>query len=74
MKRVFSGTPLLQLECLKSNADPCHSRVSGRSSHVSRLRADFDQGVDYNLVECDPCDVDPHVIASLFKQYLRECG
>ena len=48
------------------------SRLSGRASRVNRLRAEFDQGVDYNLVECDTCDVDPHVISSLFKAYLRE--
>ncbi|KAF9650596.1 RhoGAP-domain-containing protein [Thelephora ganbajun] len=47
-------------------------RLSGRASHVSRLRTEFDQGVDYNLVECDPSDIDPHVISSLFKAYLRE--
>ncbi|KAF9792556.1 hypothetical protein BJ322DRAFT_56272 [Thelephora terrestris] len=46
-------------------------RLSGRASQVNRLRAEFDQGVDYDLAECDPCDVDPHVIASLFKAYLR---
>ena len=63
----------LQPECLGSNAYPHHSRVSGRSSHVNRLRAEFDQGVDYNLVESDPCDVDPHAISSLFKAYVREC-
>ena len=48
-------------------------RVSGRASQINHLRAEFDQGVDYNLVECDPCDVDPHVISSLFKSYLRSC-
>lgn len=46
-------------------------RVNGRTLHVSRLRAEFDQGVDYNLIECGPCDIDPHVISSLFKAYLR---
>lgn len=63
----------MKLGCSGQESHPHHPRVSGRASQVGRLRAEFDQGVDYNLVECDLCDVDPHVISSLFKSYLREC-
>ncbi|KAI0674979.1 hypothetical protein C8Q78DRAFT_1075327 [Trametes maxima] len=47
-------------------------RVSGRSSHVAKLRAEFDAGTDYDLVECEPGDLDPHAVASIFKTFLRE--
>ncbi|KAI0081876.1 RhoGAP-domain-containing protein, partial [Panus rudis PR-1116 ss-1] len=47
-------------------------RVSGRPAHVAKLRSEFDTGADYNLVECDPGDLDPHAVASIFKAYLRE--
>ncbi|KAI0645376.1 hypothetical protein C8Q79DRAFT_1090834 [Trametes meyenii] len=47
-------------------------RVSGRSSHVAKLRAEFDAGTDYHLVECEPGDLDPHAVASIFKTFLRE--
>jgi len=29
-------------------------------------------GVDYNMLGCSPCDLDPHAVASIFKAYLRE--
>lgn len=47
-------------------------RISGRPSHVSRLRAEFDAGADYELSEIQPGDLDPHAVSSLFKAYLRE--
>ncbi|QRV82532.1 Rho GTPase-activating protein gacZ [Ceratobasidium sp. AG-Ba] len=47
-------------------------RISGRPSHVSRLRAEFDAGADYDLSAIDPGDLDPHAVSSLFKAYLRE--
>ncbi|KAH9949638.1 RhoGAP-domain-containing protein [Amylocystis lapponica] len=47
-------------------------RVSGRSSHVAKLRSEFDAGADFDMVECDPGDLDPHAVASIFKAYLRE--
>ncbi|THH30922.1 hypothetical protein EUX98_g3249 [Antrodiella citrinella] len=47
-------------------------RVSGRPAHVAKLRSEFDTGADYNLVESDPGDLDPHAVASIFKAYLRE--
>lgn len=47
-------------------------RVSGRSSHVSKLRSEFDTGADYDLSYCSPGDLDPHAVASVFKAYLRE--
>ncbi|KAH7927497.1 RhoGAP-domain-containing protein [Leucogyrophana mollusca] len=47
-------------------------RVSGRSSHVARLRAEFDTGADYDIAQCNPGDLDPHAVASVFKAYLRE--
>jgi hypothetical protein len=51
-------------------------RISGRASHVARLRAEFDTGADYDLRECPPGDLDPHAVSSIFKAYLREreCG
>ncbi|OJT11616.1 hypothetical protein TRAPUB_11872 [Trametes pubescens] len=47
-------------------------RVSGRSSHVAKLRSEFDAGTDYDLTECEPSDLDPHAVASIFKTFLRE--
>ncbi|KAG9089127.1 hypothetical protein FRC06_001698 [Ceratobasidium sp. 370] len=47
-------------------------RISGRPSHVGRLRAEFDAGADYELSEAHPSDLDPHAVSSLFKAYLRE--
>ncbi|KAI0371151.1 RhoGAP-domain-containing protein [Pilatotrama ljubarskyi] len=47
-------------------------RVSGRSSHVAKLRSEFDAGSDYDLTECEPVDLDPHAVASIFKAFLRE--
>ncbi|CDO78167.1 hypothetical protein BN946_scf184467.g6 [Trametes cinnabarina] len=47
-------------------------RVSGRSSHVTKLRTEFDVGCDYDLTECEPGDLDPHAVASIFKTFLRE--
>ncbi|KAI0633410.1 hypothetical protein C8Q77DRAFT_1157618 [Trametes polyzona] len=47
-------------------------RVSGRSSHVAKLRSEFDAGTDYDLTECEPGDLDPHAVASIFKTFLRE--
>ncbi|KAF9808928.1 hypothetical protein IEO21_07693 [Rhodonia placenta] len=47
-------------------------RVSGRSSHVAKLRSEFDAGCDWDMAECDPSDLDPHAVASIFKTYLRE--
>ncbi|EAU91137.2 hypothetical protein CC1G_03305 [Coprinopsis cinerea okayama7 len=47
-------------------------RVSGRASHVLKLRSEFDTGVDYDMTSCSPGDLDPHAVASVFKAYLRE--
>ncbi|EJF65136.1 RhoGAP-domain-containing protein [Dichomitus squalens LYAD-421 SS1] len=47
-------------------------RISGRSSHVAKLRSEFDAGCDYNLIEADPSDLDPHAVSSIFKTFLRE--
>ncbi|KAE9411574.1 RhoGAP-domain-containing protein [Gymnopus androsaceus JB14] len=47
-------------------------RVSGRPSHVSKLRHEFDTGADYNMQECSPGELDPHAVASVFKAFLRE--
>lgn len=64
-------------------------RVSGRPSHMSKLRSEFDSGnslsssfisffltqilgVDFDMTECNPGDLDPHAVASIFKAYLRE--
>ncbi|EPQ57438.1 RhoGAP-domain-containing protein, partial [Gloeophyllum trabeum ATCC 11539] len=47
-------------------------RISGRSSHINKLRAEFDTGADYDISDCSPGDLDPHAVASIFKAYLRE--
>ncbi|KAI6033044.1 hypothetical protein F5J12DRAFT_909841 [Pisolithus orientalis] len=47
-------------------------RVSGRSSHIAKLRAEFDTGADFNIMQSSPGDLDPHAVASIFKAYLRE--
>ncbi|GLB36957.1 putative GTPase-activator protein for Rho-like GTPases [Lyophyllum shimeji] len=47
-------------------------RVSGRPSHVSKLRAEFDSGADFDMTGCSPGDLDPHAVASVFKAFLRE--
>nr|XP_019050418.1 hypothetical protein I302_00850 [Kwoniella bestiolae CBS 10118]OCF29348.1 hypothetical protein I302_00850 [Kwoniella bestiolae CBS 10118] len=47
-------------------------RISGRSSHIAKLRREFDSGADIDLTKCHPGDVDPHAVAGLFKSYLRE--
>ncbi|KAJ7072349.1 hypothetical protein C8F01DRAFT_1103593 [Mycena amicta] len=47
-------------------------RVSGRPSHTSKLRSEFDSGADYDMSECTPGDLDPHAVASVFKAFLRE--
>ncbi|KNZ80268.1 Rho GTPase-activating protein gacZ [Termitomyces sp. J132] len=47
-------------------------RIPGRALHVSRLRAEFDSGSDFDMTECSPIDLDPHAVASVFKAFLRE--
>ncbi|KAF5326307.1 hypothetical protein D9611_000453 [Ephemerocybe angulata] len=47
-------------------------RVSGRASHVTKLRSEFDTGADCDLTDSSPGDLDPHAVASVFKAYLRE--
>lgn len=47
-------------------------RVSGRSSHIVKLRAEFDTGADFDIMQSSPGDLDPHAVASVFKAYLRE--
>ncbi|EMD37487.1 hypothetical protein CERSUDRAFT_114130 [Gelatoporia subvermispora B] len=47
-------------------------RISGRSSHVAKLRSEFDAGADFDMVDCDPGDLDPHAVSSIFKTFLRE--
>lgn len=61
------------LDQLESDITETFNRISGRSSHVARLRSEFDAGADYNLVECEPGDLDPHAVSSIFKTFLREC-
>lgn len=46
--------------------------VPGRSNLVAQLRALFDAGIDLDLREIHPGDLDPHAVASLFKSWLRE--
>ncbi|KAH7108085.1 hypothetical protein BKA62DRAFT_680995 [Auriculariales sp. MPI-PUGE-AT-0066] len=47
-------------------------RISGRASHIARLRASFDTGADYDLREAGPGQLDPHAVSSTFKAFLRE--
>ncbi|KAJ8495395.1 hypothetical protein ONZ45_g12878 [Pleurotus djamor] len=47
-------------------------RVNGRPTHVSKIRSEFDSGADYDMSNCNPGDLDPHAVASVFKAYLRE--
>ncbi|KXN90808.1 Rho GTPase-activating protein gacZ [Leucoagaricus sp. SymC.cos] len=47
-------------------------RVPGRAAHISKLKSEFDTGVDYDMSGCTPGDLDPHAVASIFKAYLRE--
>ncbi|KAH8979226.1 hypothetical protein EDB86DRAFT_3089293 [Lactarius hatsudake] len=47
-------------------------RVSGRATHVAKLRSEFDTGADFDMLECAPGDLDPHAVASIFKTFLRE--
>jgi hypothetical protein len=47
-------------------------RISGRSSHVAKLRQIFDAGADIDLTQADPGDLDPHAVSSMLKAYLRE--
>ncbi|KAJ7096353.1 hypothetical protein C8R44DRAFT_812832 [Mycena epipterygia] len=47
-------------------------RVTGRPSHISKLRNEFDTGADFDMTECTPGDLDPHAVASVFKAFLRE--
>ncbi|KAJ7703228.1 hypothetical protein B0H17DRAFT_1042363 [Mycena rosella] len=47
-------------------------RVTGRPSHISKLRTEFDTGADFDMTECTPGDLDPHAVASVFKAFLRE--
>ncbi|KAF5328854.1 hypothetical protein D9619_011704 [Psilocybe cf. subviscida] len=47
-------------------------RVNGRPTHLSKLRAEYDSGADYDMLDCSPGDLDPHAVSSVFKAYLRE--
>ncbi|KAL0956685.1 hypothetical protein HGRIS_002813 [Hohenbuehelia grisea] len=47
-------------------------RVSGMPFHVSKLRSEFDTGADYDMTNCEPGDLDPHAVSSVFKAFLRE--
>lgn len=46
--------------------------ISGRATHVAKLRAEFDSGADFDMRECGPGELDPHAVSSIFKAYLRE--
>jgi hypothetical protein len=70
MRRACSGA-FPRLERLDVDINPSN-RISGRPSHVSRLRTEFDAGADYDLYEIPPSDLDPHAVSSLFKAYLRQ--
>jgi hypothetical protein len=43
-------------------------RLSGAAAEIQELKQDFDKGNDVDLQDCN----DPHVVAGLLKQFLRE--
>ncbi|WFD24426.1 hypothetical protein MEQU1_003126 [Malassezia equina] len=48
-------------------------RISGRSSHSSKLRALWEvPGTDLNMADIGPADLDVHAVCSVLKMYLRE--
>ncbi|KAF8629415.1 hypothetical protein AX15_003466 [Amanita polypyramis BW_CC] len=47
-------------------------RVGGRPKHITTLRSEFDKGADYDLAACEPGDLDPHAVGSVFKAFFRE--
>ncbi|KAF9517375.1 hypothetical protein BS47DRAFT_527122 [Hydnum rufescens UP504] len=47
-------------------------RITGRSTHVAKLRSEFDSGADYDLRQASPSDLDPHSVSSIFKAFFRE--
>lgn len=48
-------------------------RISGRSSHSSRLRALWDSpAMDLDMAAIAPADLDVHAVCSVLKMYLRE--
>lgn len=47
-------------------------RVGGGSQLVAQIRALFDSGLDVDLRDIPPQHLDPHAVASCFKQWLRE--
>lgn len=47
-------------------------RITGRATHVAKIRGEFDTGADYDLREAHPSDLDPHAVSSVLKAYLRE--
>ncbi|KAM6501977.1 hypothetical protein JOM56_001954 [Amanita muscaria] len=47
-------------------------RVNGRAKHVATIRAEFDRGADHDIATCEPVDLDPHAVASVFKAFFRE--
>lgn len=70
-KRDFSGEALHLYLFVGLHADALRS-ISGRSTHVSKIRSEFDAGGDYDLLECGPGEIDPHAVSSILKAYLRE--
>ncbi|KAF9581136.1 hypothetical protein BGW38_001957 [Lunasporangiospora selenospora] len=47
-------------------------RVPGSTSNVARLKAMFDQGIDYDFLQKGNTPQSPHDVATLLKLYLRE--
>lgn len=48
---------------------------SGKNSFTCSIFLSFlirTLGVDYDMTECNPGELDPHAVASVFKAYLRE--
>ena len=48
-------------------------RVPGSLGQVVELKMLFNAGADVNLMDRSPDILDPHAVASVFKQWLREC-
>lgn len=52
----------------------CFKSKNGGQAAVSKLRAEFDTGADYDITDCEPAEIDPHAVASVFRAFLRERG
>ena len=73
---LFRYVETLLFDGEEEKADICIAfdlcRISGRASHIARLRSEFDTGADFDLKASPRGELDRHAVASIFKAYLRE--